>query len=73
MSVTRSGTKAHDDAIAAAEGVRQVACAPGASASTIKTAEIAFYRTVVSSCRANNNSSGIEQALVALHELGVQQ
>jgi hypothetical protein len=73
MSVIKSGVKAHDDAIAAAEGVRQVACAPGASAATIKSAEITFYRAVVSSCRANNSGSGIEQALNALRELGVAQ
>jgi hypothetical protein len=73
MAVIKSGVKAHDDAIAAAEGVRQVSCAPGASAATIKTAEIVFYRAVVSSCRTNNSSSGIEQALNALRELGVAQ
>jgi hypothetical protein len=70
MSVIKTGVKAHDDAIALAEGVRQVACAPGASAATIKSAEITFYRAVVSSCRTNNSNSGIEQASTALRELG---
>jgi hypothetical protein len=71
--IYKTGVKAHDDAVALAEGVRQVTCAPGASAATIKSAEITFYRAVVSSCRANNNGSGIEQPLVALRELGVGQ
>jgi hypothetical protein len=73
MSTIKSGTKAHDDAVNAAEGQRQVACVPGTSAANIKAAEIQFYRTIVTSCRTNNSGSGIEQELMALRELGVAQ
>jgi hypothetical protein len=71
MSLIASGISTHDSAIALAEGIRQVACAPGASAATIKSAEITFYRAVVASCRTNNSGSGIEQPLMALREMGV--
>jgi hypothetical protein len=73
MSTIKSGNSAHDSAVNLAEGVRQVACASGASAATIKAAEITFFRTWVSSCKTNNGGSGIEQPLTALRELGVGQ
>jgi hypothetical protein len=60
----------HSKTVTAAEGVRQTAVA-GATQSAAKTAEIAFYRSVVASCRVNNNYSGIGPAMQALRELGV--
>jgi hypothetical protein len=62
--------RAHQTAIVAAEQARQAAVVPSASAATVKTAEIAFYRAVLASATANNSSSGVEQAIMALRELG---
>jgi hypothetical protein len=73
MSVIKSGNVAHDNAIALAEGARQVAVASASSQAVVRSAEITFYRAVLSSCRTNNNGSGIEQPLQALRELGPGQ
>jgi|GraSoiStandDraft_39_1057311.scaffolds.fasta_scaffold2077527_1 hypothetical protein len=53
MPSIKTGIVAHDSACAIAESIRQTA-ASGASQAAIKTAEIAFYRSIISSCRANN-------------------
>ena len=51
MSSIKTGNLAHDSACAIAESIRQGAVA-GASQAAIKTAEIAFYRSIIASCRA---------------------
>jgi hypothetical protein len=62
----------HSQTVTKAEGVRQQAVALAAgNVATIRTAEIAFYRSVVTSCRVNNNYAGIQPAMQALRELGV--
>jgi ferritin-like metal-binding protein YciE len=68
MSMIRSGNKAHDDACAIAEGVRQSVVVAGASAATIKASEIAFYRSLVASAKLNGLQHG--QFTSALMELG---
>jgi hypothetical protein len=71
MAIIKTGNAAHDLAVAKAEGVRQTAVAAAATQLAVKNAEITFYRAVRDSCIANNSYSGVEQALVALKELGV--
>jgi hypothetical protein len=71
MSTIKTGVVAHDNAVNAAEGVRQTAVAAAASQAAVRTAELAFYRAVRASCLSNNNAAGVEQANNALHELGV--
>jgi hypothetical protein len=68
MSNANTGIKAHDDAVVAAEGVRQTAIA-GASQSAIVTAEIAYHRSIVRSAIKNNISTSASMS--ALRELGV--
>jgi hypothetical protein len=70
VSVIQSNTKAHNDAVTAAEGARQSGvAAAGSSQSAARAAEVTFYRAVVASCKANNNNSGLEAALSALQAL----
>jgi hypothetical protein len=72
MSVTQTGKVVHDSTCNLSEGARQVAiAAAGNNQATVRAAEIAHYRNVVASSKANNNSSDIAQALTALRELGV--
>jgi hypothetical protein len=62
----RSGVKAHDDTVLAAEGARQVAVA-GATQANVTSAEITFYRTCYKSALNNNVSPSVfTQALFAL-------
>jgi hypothetical protein len=68
----KTGVKAHDDAIAAAETVRQASIIPGATMATVKAADLVFARAAFASCRQNNNYSGSEQFSVMMKELGVQ-
>jgi hypothetical protein len=65
-----TGNKNHDATCTAAEGVRQVASAPWASAATIKAADIAFHRSVIAFAQANNLPIPTT-SLTALRELGV--
>jgi len=69
MSSCQSGIKAHDDAVAKAEGARQTAVA-GATQAQVTTAEITFYRAVLASCKTNLGGSGQEAAISALKALG---
>jgi hypothetical protein len=70
VSTINSGKKAHDDIANASEGVRQSACrAAGATQAQVVTAEIAHYRAVVASSKANNNSADITAPLAALRDL----
>ena len=66
----RTGVKLHDDAILAAENVRQAAIVPGASMATVRAADVAFARAARSSSITNNGSSGVEQFSTMLRELG---
>jgi hypothetical protein len=62
----------HNVAVTKAEGIRQQAvAAANGNVATIRASEIAFYRSVVTSCRVNNNYAGIQPAMQALRELGV--
>jgi hypothetical protein len=69
MSVIRTGVPAHDLALQAAEAAKQQTITPSSTAAQIKTAEIAYFRACIASCKANNNSAGIEQFTSALREL----
>jgi hypothetical protein len=68
MAIVYSENATHRANLLAAEGIRQAACA-GATAAAIKTAEIAFYRTCVTSALANGCDAA--QFQTALQELGV--
>jgi hypothetical protein len=74
MSWQKTGNRVHDDTCIAAESTRQVAVAGAAMSpsgqAAVRQADINFYRSVLASCRANNNGSGAEQAISALKELG---
>jgi hypothetical protein len=68
----KTGVKAHDDNLAAAEGVRQVAIVAAAgSVASIKAADIAYHRSARTSAIANGCSPS--QFADALRELGVGQ
>jgi hypothetical protein len=69
MSTIASGKSAHDTAVAVAEGVRQAAVVPGATQATVRAAEIAFYKSVLTSALANNNGAGTGAAITALISL----
>jgi hypothetical protein len=66
-----AATRAHRSAVATAEAVRQVASAPGASAATVKAADIAFHRAVIASALAQGVPTPTA-SVFALRELGVQ-
>jgi hypothetical protein len=70
MAIIFSENQTHTKNLLAAELTRQVAVAAAAgSASAIKTAEIAYFRTALASAIANN--CGTDQFTCALRELGV--
>jgi hypothetical protein len=71
MATGYSGKKSHDDAVTAAEGVRQAAVA-GASMSAVRTAELAFARTCYKSSIANNAGADLAVWSTMLTELGVR-
>ena len=58
---------AHNDAVALAEGARQISKKANNTASGHHAADITFYRAVLASGRTNGVSTG---ALAALHTLG---
>jgi hypothetical protein len=63
----RSGVKAHDDTVLAAEGVRQVAVAAASNQAAAISAEITFYRACYKSALTNNVSPSVfTQALFSL-------
>jgi hypothetical protein len=68
MSISKSGNKSHDDAVNAAEGVRQVAVAAASTQAAVNTAEITFYRAAKASALANG--CGAEPFISALKQLG---
>jgi hypothetical protein len=71
MSVKVTGTTAHDTACNLAEMQRQVSEAAATTQAALNTAAITYYRAVVASSKANNNSADISHALTALRQLGV--
>jgi hypothetical protein len=70
MSVIRTGSKVHDDALLAAEQTRQQSVGGSPTAAQVKAADIAYARAALASCKANNNGSGVEQFSTMLRELG---
>jgi hypothetical protein len=68
MSISKFGNKSHDDAVNAAEGVRQVAVAAASSQAPVNSAEITFHRAALASAKANG--IGIEPIVAALKQLG---
>jgi hypothetical protein len=66
----KTGIKAHDDAVLAAENVRQSAIVPGATQAQCHTADVTFARSAFASCRTNNAYSGSSQFSDMLRELG---
>jgi hypothetical protein len=71
MAQSRTGKATHDAAVDAAESTRQsTARASGRTRSTVRNAEIAYYRACLASAKAN----GVEQGVFigALWELGVR-
>ena len=69
--INKTGNFAHDQAVASAEGVRQTAvAAAGNNQKSVTAADVAFYRAVAASCRANNNNAGLAEANTALAQLG---
>jgi hypothetical protein len=67
MSISKSGNKAHDDAVNAAEGTRQVAVAAAVTQAAVNSTEITFYRAALASAKANG--VGIEPIVAALKQL----
>jgi hypothetical protein len=65
---SKTGVKAHDDAVLAAEGVRQTALAIATTQAAATSAAITFFRACVTSAVANG--VGTEQFRAALRELG---
>jgi hypothetical protein len=72
--VIQSGVFAHDQACIKAEAVRQssvlgAAMSPAGQA-VMNSAEIAWARACLASCKANNNSQGMEAFISVLKSLG---
>jgi hypothetical protein len=68
MSATKTGNLAHDSAMAAADGTRQVSLAAATTQSAARTADITFARAGVTSCKANGINPA--QFITQLFELG---
>jgi hypothetical protein len=62
---------AHAAACLAAEVTRQSALAGSPTQAQVNSAEIAYHRAVIASCKANNGGNGLEASLSALQSLGV--
>lgn len=69
MSVSQSGKKAYDDAVAKAESARQAAI-KGATQGAVVNAEIAYAQAGLAAAIANN--CGTECWFTLLKQLGVQ-
>lgn len=68
MSVSQSGNRTHDVAVAVAEAARQAVVTKTATRATILAAEIAFFRACITSAVATGINP--EQYQTALKELG---
>jgi len=71
MSTSQSGNKSHDDVVNKQEAIRQAAVVAGASAATVRTAELIFYRAVRDSAIKNGISLAIFNA--AIRENGYRE
>jgi hypothetical protein len=71
MSVIYNENKTHRDAIAAAEGVRQVALAAATTQSAVRTADLAYARSCLKSAIQNNIPDASNWTML-LASLGVQ-
>jgi ferritin-like metal-binding protein YciE len=67
--IVRSDNALHNANCLAAEVVRQSALSGSPTQAAVNAAEIAYYRSVIASARANN--CGVEASLSALIALGV--
>jgi hypothetical protein len=68
MGWTKTTNLSHEAAMAAAEGVRQVALAAATVQTTARNADIAFARAGVASCKLNGINP--TQFITQLQELG---
>lgn len=69
--IDRTGIAAYDNAVLAAEAVRQNAiAAANATAASIRTAEIVYYRALKASALSNGLSEGVVEFSGALAALG---
>jgi hypothetical protein len=69
--IVQSGVAAHDAACLAAEVTRQSALGGSPTQAQVNSAEIAYHRAVIASCKAFNGGNGLEASLGALKALGV--
>jgi hypothetical protein len=71
---SQSGKSAHDTACNVAESTRQAVQATAAQSPAgqvaLNNAEIAWARACIASCKANNNSRGMEVYINVLRALG---
>jgi hypothetical protein len=65
-SVVRTGVVAHDNACLAALNTLQGALIGMPTQAAVNAAYVTFHRAIIASCKANNNSNGMEPSLVAL-------
>lgn len=70
-SVVKTGVLAHDNACLAALTTLQGALPAAATQAAVNALYITFHKAVVASCKANNNSSGMDPSLTALRSLGI--
>jgi hypothetical protein len=72
---SKSNNPIHDAVCNAAESTRQVTVAAAAQSLagqvTVNNAEITWARACIASCKANNNSQGMEAYIDVLRSLGV--
>jgi hypothetical protein len=71
MAKIVTGNPPHDAALLRAEHDHQVALAGMPSQATAKTADLAYARACLASCKANNGGFGATLFLGMLKELGV--
>jgi hypothetical protein len=65
-SVVKTGVVAHDNACLAALNTLQGALPAATTQNATNALYVTFHRAVIASCKANNNSNGMEPSLVAL-------
>jgi hypothetical protein len=65
---TPTGNKTHDASVLTAEVTRQVALKTASTQAAARTADIAYFRSVLASAKANGIQPG--QFITALQELG---
>jgi len=70
MAVSQTGNFAHDQAVDAAEGVRQVAVAAATTQAAANAAHVTFFRACIASAKTNNCPGVLSLYNSALKELG---